>query len=63
MPISRITAMMLQTNDVTIIDTHVRSEAWIVKNGKRHALMLSCPLDKRQDMEKVIKKLKESTNG
>jgi hypothetical protein len=55
--------MMLQTNDVQIIDTDVRSEAWIVKNGNPHALMLSCPLDKRQDMEKVIKKLKEGTNG
>lgn len=63
MPISRITAMMLQTNDVQIIDTDVRSEAWIVKNGNLHALMLSCPLDKRQDMEKVIKELKEGTNG
>ena len=63
MPISRITAMMLQTNDVQIIDTDVRSEAWIVKNGNPHALMLSCPLDKRQDMEKVIKELKEGTNG
>jgi hypothetical protein len=63
MPISRLTAMMLQTNEVTIIDTDVRSEAWIVKNGKPHALMLSCPFDKRQDMEKAIKELKEGTNG
>ncbi len=63
MPISHVTAIMLQTNDVQIIDTDVRSEAWIVKNGNPHALMLSCPLDKRQDMEKVIKELKEGTNG
>ena len=63
MPISRLTAMMLQTNDVTIIDTAVRSEVWIVKNGNPHTLMVSCPLDKRQDMEKVIKELKEGTNG
>lgn len=48
--VSRITYMMIQANEVRIIDTPERTECWTVKNGELHALMLSCPLDKRPEM-------------
>ena len=51
--------MMIQGNEVEFIDTLERSECWSVKNGVRHALMLSCPLDKRPEMEKLVKEIKE----
>lgn len=55
---THLTAMMIQGNDVEFRDTLERSECWIVKNGIPHALMLSCPLDKRAEMEKIVANLK-----
>ena len=55
---SRITAWMIQANDVTFIDTPERSECWITKGGQPHALMLSCPLDKRAEMEAIVAAVK-----
>jgi hypothetical protein len=56
---SRITYLMLQSNAVLFINTSDRSECWITKDGTTpHALMLSCSLDKRQEMEKVVADVK-----
>jgi hypothetical protein len=60
--VSRITAMMIQSNETTIIETPERLECWTVKDGHPHALMLSCPLDKRAELEHVIAALKECNN-
>lgn len=61
--ISRMTAWTIQANDVQIVDTPERSECWILKNGAPHALMLSCPLDKRNEMEALVKELKEEVTS
>ena len=58
MGISRFTVMMIQSNEIMYLDTEERSEAWISKYGRPHALLLSCALDKRPEMENVIAKLK-----
>lgn len=58
--ISRITAWTLQANDVQYIDTPERSECWTVKNGIPHALMLSCPHDKRKEMEAIVDEIKKA---
>lgn len=54
MGVSRITVLMLQGNDVQVVDTADRTEAWILHAGKPHALMLSCPHDKRPELEQFI---------
>ncbi len=56
--VSRITLMMIKTNDIEIFDTDERSEAWIMKNGARHALILSCVLHNRSRLEDYIKDIK-----
>jgi hypothetical protein len=56
--ISRMTAMMIQGGDIQVIDTSERSEAWLFKDKCPHALLLSCPLDKREEMEQVIAGIK-----
>lgn len=61
--VSRITVWMIQANEVQIVETSERCEAWTVKDGTLHALMLSCPLDKRKELEKVIKDIKDSAGG
>lgn len=58
MGISRWTVLAIQGNEIQVVDTLERSEAWMVKNGHPHALLLSCPLDKRSEMEGVISELK-----
>lgn len=63
MGISRLTVMMIQGNDVGYIDTPQRSEAWMMREGHPHALLLSCPLDKRPEMEKVIAELKAAVQS
>lgn len=58
MSISRITYWMLQGNDVIFVDTAERSECWITHSGVPHALILSCPLDKRKEMEQFVADIK-----
>ena len=58
MGISRWTVMAIQANDVEVVDAIDRSEAWLMKEGYPHALLLSCPLDKRAEMETVIANIK-----
>lgn len=60
--VSRITYWMIQSNEVEIIETHEQCEAWIKKNGQLHALLLSCPLDKRTKLEEFIKDAKAETS-
>ena len=59
MAVSRITAMMIHSNDGEIVETPERLEYWIIKEGRRHALMLSCPLDKRAELEDAITQFKK----
>ena len=63
MGISRWTVMAIQGNDVAVIDTPERSEAWMVKGGRPHALLLSCPLEKRAVMERVLADLKAEASA
>ena len=49
-----MTVMMLQSNPIKVIDTPDRSEAWLVKDGNLHALLLSCPIDMKCDMQAFI---------
>jgi hypothetical protein len=58
MGVARITAWMIQSNDVQIIDKHDRTECWTIRDGSPHALMLSCQLDKRHEMEEFVAALK-----
>lgn len=59
--ISRITALMIQGNHVMFVDTADETECWICHEPNvPHALMLSCPKDKRADLEKIVAKIKES---
>lgn len=55
--VSRLTCWMIQSNPVQIIETPERCEAWIEKDGVPHALVLSCPLDRRPDLEKAIQEI------
>lgn len=57
--VSRLTAMMIQSNEVAFRDTPERSECWILHDGKPHALVLSCPLDKRVELETVVQEIKD----
>jgi hypothetical protein len=57
MGISLSTVITIQTNEIKVIDTTERSEAWMVKGGNLHSLLLSCPLDKRSEMEKIISEI------
>lgn len=59
MSVSRITAWMIQTNEVVYVETPERSECWIVKDGQLHALMLSCPHEDREKMEQYVNELKQ----
>lgn len=58
--VSRLTAMMVATNEVKVIETSERVECWLVKDGDLHALLLSCPLGKRADMDSSIASIKET---
>lgn len=60
MGISRITCLMILTNEVQVFDTDQRSEAWLMHEGRKHALLLSCPLDKRAEMEAIIAEIKQA---
>jgi hypothetical protein len=55
-----MTLMMLQSNPVKVIDTSDRSEAWLVKDGNLHALLLSCPIDRKGDMQAFIDTVQKS---
>lgn len=55
--------MAIIANDVEVIDAIDRSEAWLMKEGYPHALLLSCPLDKRAEMETVIANIKAEANA
>jgi len=61
MGISRWTAMAIQANKIEVVNTGLvgeRSEAWLMKNGQPHALLLSCSINDRPEMESLIEKLK-----
>ena len=58
MGVSRITVWMIQGNEVKILETPVRWEAWLIKENAPHALLLSCPLDKLEELEQFIKDVK-----
>lgn len=58
MGVSRMTVWMIQANEVEVIDKADRSEAWLIKAGAPHALLLSCPHEKRHEMEQFIRELK-----
>lgn len=57
--VTRITVMMIQGNTTQIIETPERCECWLMKDNYPHALLLSCPLDKRTELEQFIKDVKE----
>ena len=50
--------MMIQSNETVIIETSERVECWIIKDSKPHALMLSCPLDKKHEMIEAVEQIK-----
>ena len=56
--VSRITVLMLRRNDVEIVDTFGRVEAWLVKNGELHTLLISCPLGARESLMEFIAECK-----
>ena len=56
--VSRLTAWTIQYNEVEVIETSERCECWLIKDGRPHALLLSCPLDKRADMDDAIRQFK-----
>ncbi len=56
--VSRLTVMMIQTNEVAYIDTRERSELWLLREGEPHALLVSCPLDKKHEMEQFVADVK-----
>jgi hypothetical protein len=59
MGVSQLSVMMLQSNDVVFFDTDERSECWICHEpGVPHARVLSCPHDKRPEMEKFVADVK-----
>ena len=58
MGITRLTALMINGNDVEFVDTPERSECWIKHGDAPHALVLSCPLDRRQEMERAVAEIK-----
>jgi hypothetical protein len=61
MSVSRLSAMMIQANDVVFIDTPERSECWICHEpGVPHALVLSCSLDRRADMERAVAEIRQA---
>ena len=61
--VSRITAMMIQANDVRVIETPERVEAWTVKDDNLHALMLSCDFCDKEKLEDLIDELKSETKS
>jgi hypothetical protein len=58
MGVTLLTAITVATNETRIIQTPIRHECWLIRNGQPHALLLSCPLDKLADLEKAIESLK-----
>lgn len=58
--LSRLTAAMIESNEVRLVENTAenRWECWTVKDGELHALMLSAPLDKKQQLEDCVAKLK-----
>ena len=58
MAISTITALMIQANEVQIVDTADRTEAWILHDGRPPALMLSCPIEHKAQLEKTVAEIK-----
>ena len=60
MGVSRWTVMAIQANDIKIIDTPERCEAWMMHGVHLHALLLSCPLDKRAELEQFIDDVKHN---
>lgn len=62
--VSRITVMMIQSNEVVYIDTPERSECWICHEpGVPHALMLSCPHADRPKMEQFVAEIKSQVDS
>ena len=59
--VSRLTVLMIQSNQVKIIETTEQVEAWMVKNGNLHALLLSCDHEHKSDMQNTIAELKGMT--
>lgn len=58
--VSRWTALAIQTNETEVVETVERCELWTKKEGVPHALVLSCPLDKRTDLERVVQEIKDT---
>lgn len=58
MGVSRYTCLAIQSNPVRIIETPERWEAWIERNGIPHALVLSCSIDRKADLEKAVADIK-----
>lgn len=61
--VSRLTVWTIQANETIIIDTETRSECWMLKDGKPHALMLSAPLEYRQELEKAVEDIRNLDNN
>lgn len=57
--VSRITCMMIQANETTIVENGDRLEVWTVKDGSAHALMVSCDKSKREDLEQFLESVKQ----
>jgi len=49
---------MIHANPVEILETPERFEAWTMKENLPHALMLSCDLNHKKDLEEAIASIK-----
>ncbi len=58
MKISLLTILKIQANEVEIVDTSERTEAWMMKDGHPHCLLLSCPHVNKPELEALIAKIK-----
>lgn len=58
MSISRWTCLAIRANEVKILETPDRWEAWICRDGTPHALVLSCPKENKADLEKAVQDIR-----
>lgn len=56
--VSRWTCLAIQGNETSIVDTPERTECWLMKEGHPHALLLSCPLEKKAEMQQFVAEIK-----
>ena len=62
-----LTKILIETNEVQVFGGDVPggscAEAWAIKNGRPHCLLLSCQPEHKAEMVAIIREIKEAAKA